>query len=178
MGYATGMEILPVEPRHIPALSALAIRTFCDTFAFLYPPEDLKAFLAKSYAQDKLAAEVADPAQFWRMVWDESGLAVAYLQCGPVTLPHAEADPATQGELKRLYVDQRAQGKGLGRQLMTVALDHLAERYGDAPQWIGVWADNHKAQALYDGYGFIRAGEYQFAVGNCRDDEFILRRQP
>lgn len=178
MGYATGMDILPVESRHVPALSALATRTFCDTFGHLYPPEDLAAFLARSYAEDKLAAEVADPTQFWRIVWDEAGLAVAYLQCGPVTLPHPEANPATQGELKRLYVDASAQGKGLGRRLMAVALDHFAERYGRAPQWIGVWSENRKALSLYEGYGFAPVGEYQFAVGNTRDDEFILRRNP
>jgi ribosomal protein S18 acetylase RimI-like enzyme len=169
------MRILPVAPHHIPSLSQLAMETFSETFAHLYPPEDLAAFLEKSYAPAKLAAEAADTSQFWRIVYDGED-AVAYLQCGPVGLPHTEADPARQGELKRIYVLGNQQGKGLGKMLMAIALGWLEETYGDAPQWIGVWSQNHKAQALYLSQGFEKVGEYQFPVGQTLDDEFILRR--
>ncbi len=171
------MRILPVTPADIPALSSLAIETFSETFAHLYPPEDLTAFLAKSYAPDVLAAEVADHTQFWRIVY-EGDDAVAYLQIGPVGLPHPDANPAGEGELKRLYVHSSQQGKGLGKTLLGVALAHLSDTYGDAAQWIGVWSENHKAQALYGSHGFEKVGEYQFAVGHTLDDEFILRRAP
>ncbi|MFT4077344.1 MAG: GNAT family N-acetyltransferase [Asticcacaulis sp.] len=170
------MRILPVEPAHIPVLSQLAMDTFSETFAHLYPPEDLTAFLEKSYAPEKLAVEIADTAQFWRIVY-EGDEAVAYLQCGPVGLPHAEADPTRMGELKRLYVRGSQQGKGLGKMLMAVALGWLDETYGQAPQWIGVWSENHKAQALYLSQGFEKVGEYQFPVGQTLDDEFILCRR-
>ncbi len=171
------MDILPVAPDHIPALAALAAGTFTATFGHLYPAEDLKAFLESSYNHDALLAETQDPRYFWRMAWDDEK-ALGYLQCGPVGLPHAEADPARHGELKRLYVDPAAQGRGLGKTLMTAAMDHLAATYGDAPQWIGVWSENHRAQALYGAYGFVQVGAYEFPVGRIRDHEFILRRQP
>ena len=171
------MDILPVAPAHIPALSALAIETFTATFGHLYPAEDLAAFLEKSYNPASLLAETQDPRQFWRMAWDD-GKALGYLQCGPVSLPHAEADPAHHGELKRLYVDPAAQGRGLGKTLMTMALAHLTERYGDAPQWIGVWSENHRARAFYDAHGFVQVGAYDFPVGRVLDHEFILRKIP
>ena len=175
--YQAAMRILPVEPHHIPALSQLAMDTFVETFGHLYPAEDLGAFLEKSYAPAQLTADTSDPAQFWRIVYDGDD-AAAYLQCGPVGLPHPEADPANAGELKRLYVHSSQQGKGVGKRLLTIAMDWMTEIYGDAPQWIGVWNENHRAQALYRAYGFERVGEYQFPVGQTLDDEFILRRQP
>ncbi len=175
--YQAVMRILPVEPLHIPALSQLAIDTFVETFGHLYPPEDLEAFLNKSYAPAKLAVEIADTRQFWRIVY-EGDDAVAYLQCGPVGLPHPEADPAQAGELKRLYVHSSQQGKGLGKMLLTIALDWLSQTYGQNPQWIGVWSENYKAQALYLSRGFEKVGAYQFPVGQTLDDEFILRRKP
>ena len=170
------MKILPVEPRHIPALSALAAKTFTDTFGHLYPPGDLQTFLRASYAHDVLAAEVAGPDQFWRMAWlgDE---AAAYLQACPVGLPHPDADPAREGELKRLYVDTSHHGRGIGKQLLALGLGYLSERYGDAPQWIGVWSENIKAQALYRANGFEKAGEYGFVVAGVTDREFILRKR-
>lgn len=171
------MDILPVAPDHIPALSALASGTFTATFGHLYPAEDLASFLENSYNSEILLAETQDPRHFWRMAWD-GGKPLGYLQCGPVGLPHPEADPARHGELKRLYVDPVAQGRGLGKTLLTVALDHLAERYGDAPQWIGVWSDNHRARTLYGSHGFIQVGAYDFPVGRVRDHEFILRKIP
>ena len=174
---ATGMDILPVAPDHIPALAALASGTFTTTFGHLYPAEDLAAFLEKSYNPDTLLAETQDPRHFWRMAWDD-GRALGYLQCGPVGLPHPDADPAREGELKRIYVLKAAQGQGLGKALMEIAMAYLAERYGKAPQWIGVWSQNFKAQGLYGAYGFERAGAYQFKVGQTRDDEYILRRVP
>jgi len=172
------MHLITPTTEHLPALSELAAATFSETFGHLYPPEDLAAFLLKSYAVDALAAEVGDSRQFWQLAINEDGQAVGYLQCGPVGLPHAEADPAAHGELKRIYVHSRAQGRGLGKQLLTVAMDWMEATYPSAPQWIGVWCDNVKAQTLYQAYGFERVGEYKFPVGQTLDDEFILRRVP
>jgi len=172
------MHLIAPTTEHLAALSELAAATFTETFGHLYPPEDLEAFLLKSYAVEKLAAEVGNPKQFWRLAVDGDGRALAYLQCGPVGLPHDEADPEAHGELKRLYVHSSAQGQGLGKQLMDVVLGWFADTYGNAPQWIGVWSENHKAQTLYKAYGFERVGEYKFAVGQTLDDEFILRRRP
>ncbi|ESQ76587.1 GNAT family N-acetyltransferase [Asticcacaulis sp. AC402] len=172
------MQIVPVAPAHVAILSSLARDCFSENFGHLYPPHDLMAFLADSYAEAKLAEETADPAQFWRIVLDDKGETAGYLHCGPATLPHTDANPACHGELKRIYVRMSHQGQGLGKQLLTTALTWLAETYGDAPQWLGVWSGNLRAQAFYATYGFERAGDYKFPVGNTLDDEFILRRQP
>ena len=172
------MRILPVQSDHLPALAILARDTFTETFGPLYCPTDLETFLVRSYAIPVLVAETSDPAQFWRMAWDDHDQAVGYLQCGPVSLPHPEADGACQGELKRIYVRASHQGHGLGKALLELGLDWMYQRYGPAPQWIGVYCDNLKAQAIYASYGFVRVGGYQFPVGGQLDDEFILRRKP
>ena len=152
------LTVTQIDPTRIEALSQLAREVFCDTFAHLYPPEDLDAFLTSSYAPEVLAQEIINPAYYYRWVLDETGHPLAYLQCAPVGLPHADADPDCHGELKRLYVRTSA--------------------YGHAPQWIGVWSENNKAQALYNAYGFEQVGTYDFVVGETRDYEFILRRDP
>ena len=54
-------------PGDAAALSALGWETFLDTFvrgfAIPYPPNDLDAFFAASYAPDRFAALLADPAR-------------------------------------------------------------------------------------------------------------------
>lgn len=169
------MPMKPVDADDLPALSILACQTFSETFGHLYPPEDLKAFLEQSYSPAALAVEIAEADQFWRIIYD-GPTAIGYVQATPVGLPHPEAVGATQGELKRLYVLESAQGRGLGKALLEAALEHLSARYPDQPQWIGVWSDNYKAQALYKSYGFEKVGEYGFPVGDTIDREYILKR--
>ena len=156
----------------VQALAALGTQTFADTFAHLYPPEDLAAFLGHAYSPYAFSLFLERPDQaMW--IAEAAGEPVGYAHAGACALPHAEVTPAC-GELKRLYVRKDRQGGGLGGHLLEVSLDWL-----EAPGrklWIGVWSENHGAQRLYGRYGFAKAGEYRFAVGNTLDREFIFRR--
>ncbi len=163
----------------VPALAALAEATFIETFgpagfAIPYPEDDLAAFLRASYALDRVRGWITDPAETVWVAEDDGGALIAYAQVGPNTLPHPDANFAHE-EVKRIYVSRAAQGSGLGRALLELSLERLDPR-GDATVWIGVWSGNLKAQRLYQRYGFSKAGEYEFPVGQVRDREFILRR--
>lgn len=172
------MQIITPSAAHVPQLQSLMRATFTDTFGHLYPPADLTAYLDSAYAPAQLASELSDPRNYWQLVLDETDAPVAYLECVPAHLPHPELRPDKDGEIERIYVLESQQGRGLGRKLMTLALDHLADRYGSAPQWLGVWSENLRAQDLYRGFGFEKAGEYTFPVGETQDHEFIFRRIP
>jgi diamine N-acetyltransferase len=172
------MQIIAPSAEHVPQLQSLMRTVFIETFGHLYPAADLAAYLDTAYAEDQLRAEVSDPWNFWQLVLDASGRPVAYLECVPAHLPHPEVRPEDHGEIERIYVLGSQQGKGLGRKLMNTAIDYLGERYGDAPQWLGVWSQNLRAQALYRSYGFEKIGEYEFPVGETRDHEFIFCRFP
>ena len=58
---------------------------------------------------------------------------------------------------------------------MSAAFDWLNQAY-PGPIWIGVWSENHRAQAIYSRAGFSKVGDYHFMVGDHRDDEYIFRR--
>ncbi len=66
-------------------------------------------------------------------------------------------------------------GSGLGRELLRLSLDWIAQTY-PGPVWLGVWSGNAKAQAFYGTKGFRKVGDYHFMVGDHRDDEYIYRR--
>ncbi len=166
------IQIRRAGPSDAAALAEVGRDTFVETFGRLYPPEDLQAFLADAYTPESFARYLGPPGH---ALWlaEAAGRAVAYVQAGPCTLPHAQVTPAC-GEVKRLYVRQETQGSGLGSRLLATALEWL-----EAPRrrlWIGVWSLNHGAQRLYRRHGFVRVGAYRFPVGNTLDDEFILAR--
>ena len=172
------LPIRPALPQDAVALSALKIATFRETFVedfgIAYPPADLALFEAEAYGQAQVAAELADPAhKSW--VVEYAGELVAYAHVAPCKLPHPQVQPGDM-ELSQLYLRRSAQGLGLGKRLTDHVLAYLDGLGG--PVWLGVWQGNLRAQHLYRSHGFVTVGEYQFRVGNCRDAEFILRREP
>ncbi|MDO8358609.1 MAG: N-acetyltransferase [Devosia sp.] len=172
------MQIIAPTAEHVPLLQSLMRATFTETFGHLYPAADLAHYLDTAYAPGQLRSEVADRWNFWQLALDNTGSPVGYLECLPAHLPHPDMRPEEHGEIERIYVLKSHQGKGLGRKLMAIALDHLGSRYGNAPQWLGVWSENLRAQVLYRAYGFEKVGEYEFPVGETRDREFIFCRIP
>lgn len=154
-------------------LADLGALTFSDTFAHLYPPQDLADFLAQAYSLERTQADLADPAKASWLV-EADGVAVGYALAGPSELPHPEVTPQS-GELKRFYLLKSCQGGGLGGRLFAEVMAWL-ERDGPRDLWIGVWSENFGAQRFYARHGFEKVGEYGFRVGGTVDHEFILRR--
>lgn len=155
------------------ALAALSTTTFRQAFGHLYRPQDLAQFLQDAFAIERQRAQLADPEQaIWLL--EDDGQAVGLVAAGPCRLPHPQVAPG-DGELRRLYLLASHQGQGHGGRLMQAAMDWLL-REGPRTLWLGVWSENHGAQRFYRRWGFERAGEYLFEVGQARDREFILRR--
>jgi ribosomal protein S18 acetylase RimI-like enzyme len=158
-------------------LAALKLRTFRETFiddfAIPYPPHDLALFEKASYSTDAVERELADPAKHTWVVSQADQL-IGYLHVGPSKLPHPEVTP-TSGEIYQIYVSRSAQGIGVGKMLLDLAIEVLPQTY-PGPIWLGVWSGNLRAQAVYQKRGFRKIGDYQFPVGAWRDDEFIFRR--
>ena len=155
------------------AVAEIGARTFVETFAHLYPPEDLATFLAEAYDVEHTKADLADPA---KAVWlvEADGQVVGHALAGPCNLPHPEVT-RTSGELKRFYLLKAWQNGGTGRRLFDEIMSWL-EREGPRDLWIGVWSENLGAQRFYARHGFVKVGEYGFTVGATVDQEFILRR--
>lgn len=171
--------IRPACAQDVPALAALKLHCFRDTFgptgfAIPYPPADLAVFEVDSYGEETVARELADETHRTWVAQNGQGALVAYVHIGPSKLPHPERADG-DGELYQLYLRREVQGAGLGKQLLDLALEELTS-WG-RPIWIGVWQGNLKAQHVYASRGFEIVGEYRFAVGDWRDEEFIMRRK-
>lgn len=156
------------------ALAQIGRMTFVATFGHLYPPEDLQAYVAKTFAVEHCHSKLADPSiAVWFAITDNNELA-GFIVAGPCQLPIENLEP-TAGEVQQLYVHAKYQNLRIGTRLMDTALAWLAAA-GHAPLYVGVWSENFGAQRLYARYGFTHIGEYGFPVGKTIDREFILKR--
>jgi len=79
-------------------------------------------------------------------------------------------------EIQRLYVLQKFQGFGLGKQLFEFALE-LAEKNDFSWAWLGVREHNTKAQEFYNRYGFEKFSQHHFMVGQKVDTDWLLKKK-
>jgi ribosomal protein S18 acetylase RimI-like enzyme len=154
-------------------LADFAARTFREAYAAQMPWDDLKAYCASSYNQERQAAEIADRTIATLLAEIDATLAgFVQLRSG-----HAPAcvDAQRSIELWRLYVDARWQGRGVARALMSRA-DETARSRGAEVLWLGVWEHNARAQAFYGKCGFVEVGTLPFTLGRELQTDLVMVR--
>lgn len=155
-------------------LAELGAATFTETFGHLYPPDDLRTFLAGSHSVAAWTRTLSDPQRAVWIAMLADATPIGFIVVGACKLPVENREPMA-GEIQQLYVLARHHNLRLGSRLMDLGLGWL-ETQGRVPLYIGVWSENLGAQRFYGRYGFNPVGEYGFRVGNTIDREFILKR--
>ena len=155
----------------LPAIDRVFRQSFSDTFAHLYRPQDLAAFLAQ-FTPGAWAEEFADPRYRFRVA-EAGGEIVGFVKLGPAALPVETTKRAI--ELRQIYVLKEHHGSGLAKELSEWAIDE-ARRQGFEELYLTVYVDNHRARRFYDRYGFEPAGRYDFMVGEQADEDIIMRK--
>jgi GNAT superfamily N-acetyltransferase len=158
-------------PADAATLDRIFDTVFCDTFAHLYRPDDLAAFLS-SFGVADWERQLNDPAFACRIA-EADGQPVGYLKLGPMKLPVEANGPAML--LDQLYVLKEHHGAGIAKELMDWALDE-ARRRGAQQLFLTVFIENHRARRFYDRYGFVDVGRYAFMVGSQADEDIIMRK--
>ena len=154
----------------LPAIDRVFRTSFCDTFAHLYRPEDLKAFLAQ-FTPGAWREEFDDPRYRFRVA-ELGGEIVGFVKLGPSALP-IETDKRAI-ELRQIYILKEHHGSGIAAALTDWAIDE-ARQNGFEEIYRTVYVDNHRAKRFYERYGFEQVGKYDFMVGKQADEDLILR---
>jgi ribosomal protein S18 acetylase RimI-like enzyme len=157
-------------PEDAAAIGRLFRAVFCDTFAHLYRPEDLDAFLSK-FTPDAWAAELSDEHYAFQVA-EAGGQVVGFVKLGPPQLPVEGKQPWV--ELRQLYISSEWRGAGAARELMDWALGEAKARGGEG-LYLTVYTENWRARRFYEKYGFVEVGPYAFMVGEQADEDLIMR---
>lgn len=160
----------PGTPDDAAAIDGVFRTSFCDTFAHLYRPEDLDAFLAK-FTLDAWKTELEDEDFAFRVA-EADGQLIGYVKLGPPELPVERQRPAI--ELRQIYVLHEWLGEGTARDLTDWALEEARAR-GGQDLYLTVYTENWRARRFYEKYGFVEVGPYPFMVGEQADEDIIMR---
>jgi GNAT superfamily N-acetyltransferase len=155
------------------ALLELAVRTYYETFAPVNTPENMQAYLSAAFNLPQLEMELKDPrGSFYLAEVDSSLAGYAKLMAGEIPACITGPSPV---ELARLYVAQRWHGAGVAHALMETCLSEARKR-AFRTIYLGVWERNFRAQAFYRKWGFVRAGEHIFQMGDDPQTDWWLMR--
>ena len=150
-------------------LHELFTRIFCDTFAHLYRPEDLAAFLSE-FTVGLWDGQLRDPDYAFRVA-EADGELTGFAKLGPLKVP---SDDPSGVMLHQLYVDGAHHGAGVGKALMDWVVEEARRRDARA-LYLTVFTENDRARRFYERYGFEPAGRYEFMVGSQADEDIIMR---
>ena len=154
-------------------LSELGARTFFDTFAADNSEENMSEYLSAAFTFEQQANELSDQ-QRSVFIAEIEGQAVGYAMLLPDDAPN-QITGKKPIELVRLYVSKESIGSGVGAALMQACLDEAAARNFQTI-WLGVWENNHRAQAFYRKWQFEEVGTHVFHLGDDPQRDLLMQR--
>jgi GNAT superfamily N-acetyltransferase len=161
-------------PADGPALSAMARRSFVETFAPVIDPAEMPVYLDTAYGPDgQMQRDLGDPAVDWRAAFI-GDRPVGYIKVSAMTLPFDAAPGAM--EVRQLYVDSRLHGAGVAETLMRWAIE-LAGTRGATELYLAVFDHNHRARRFYARHGFAKVGRFDFVTGGQVHDDGIWQKR-
>lgn len=173
----------------VQLLRRLSIETYTDTFDGTSSDEDMQKFLESTYSEAVLREELANPESMFFLLSvpvsggngeDGEGNENGEIPAGYLKLNFGDAQIEDMGpdamEIQRLYIRMAFKGRGLGSQLMDLALQTARGR-GLHKVWLGVWEHNEPAKRFYAGKGFKRVGEHVFWQGDDKQTDYLMARE-
>lgn len=167
------INIIRAAAQHSAVLASLSQQTFVDAFGKDNNPIDLNAYVSQAFSEATIQQELLDPGSVFYLAYlQEEPIGYLKLRRGrtPNTLRHCQAM-----ELQRIYVQQRAVGRGIGARLMQTAVDY-ARQAGYRVLWLGVWERNPSAIAFYQKWGFSKFDTHTFMIGQDAQTDWLMQK--
>lgn len=166
------LSIRKAEISDLKIICALGITTFYEAYFEQDDPRDLANYVLESFSLEQIEKELRDENSTF-FIAEANGRVVGYAKLRE----NSEVDCLKTGEaieLQRIYILERARGKGIGDALMKRCFDG-ARAKGYKAIWLGVWERNLAAQRFYEKLGFVKAGELRFLYGEKMETNFVLK---
>lgn len=156
-------------------IADLSRRTFVDTFGPYNSPENMEQFLRQQFSRLSLEEQVGAPHNTFLLAsMADQIVGYARLYEGQDLPRELAGTPAI--EVSRIYAEQFALGRGVGKALMEACI-HLAREAGKDWIWLGVWEQNHRAVAFYEKMGFEIFGRHIFLLGQDVQHDWLMKRK-
>lgn len=168
------LTIRIADKKDAALIAGLSRKTFYDTFAVHNTPENMDLYLSQQMTVESMIAEVEDPGNIFLLAYLD-GQPAGYAQLRAASHSAALGNVSAM-EIFRIYAEQSAIGKGIGKALMTRCLE-MAREKGKEWIWLGVWEHNQRAIDFYTKWGFEKFGEHVFLLGRDVQKDWEMKKK-
>ncbi len=165
-------ELRKANLSDLTELLALARTSFVQAFTVGNKPENVQAYLAEAFTEDKLTQEIQETASTF-IVASLAGKLVGYTKLNLSAAQADVQDPASV-EVARLYTLEEVWGTGLGQLLLDAAIA-FGRQEGKTWLWLGVWEHNARAIRFYEKNGLLIFGSHPFPFGDEIQTDWLMR---
>lgn len=161
-----------VSLNEIDKLQSIGKQTFVETFSSNNSEENMKLYLEKSFATEKLAAELSDKnSKFYFALLDDKVIGYLKVNFGA---SQTEIKAENVLEIERIYVLKAFHGKKVGQLLFEKAIAISKQSKVDYV-WLGVWENNFRAIRFYEKNGFVVFDKHIFRLGNDVQTDLMMK---
>ncbi len=171
VGTAMEITIRRTKIEDAASLAALSKKTFFDTFTGTCTPKDMDDFLENYFNEVQVIKELRNEKDFYFFA-EVDGVPLGYIR---FMEDYSNFDVMKKWkalELKRIYVLQEFQGRGIANKLLDVVQKFCVDQKYEV-LWLGVWENNARAKRFYEKNGFINSGyTHSFPIGNTPQTDY------
>jgi len=171
MSIPADIVIRTSDPNDAFSLSEVAAKLFYQTYVGEMPLKDLESYVAEDFGYDQQLAELED-TNVITLLAEYAGELGGYAQVRKKPIP-VENDTCATIELWRIYLDKSSHGLGIGRLLLSKAME-AARTMSSDQIWLGVWEKNHRAISFYEKHGFKVVGSQEFSIGTEIHNDIVM----
>lgn len=157
-----GMTLRIANHSDASSIAAISIEVWVGT----YLKQGVTAFFAdyalEEFTVQKIKSLIDDPTQFILVSQNEEGID-GFIRVSAKS--PAPVNGCSDVEISTFYVQPRHHGKGIGKRLLSAALEHCRETCVKSV-WLTTNAENDPAIAFYLAQGFEHVGETNFCIND------------
>jgi GNAT superfamily N-acetyltransferase len=153
---------------HIPELLAIAIRSYLESYEYLWD-DNGAAYVRKFYSKELLEAEISTEgiSYFFVYVDDEP---VGYFKIKESAMPPGEEKACL--EIDKLYFLKEFTGKGIGKPVISF-IENLAREQHKRLIWLKVM-ESSPAISFYEFHGFTEVNRSHLSHPHMKDHYRVL----
>lgn len=153
-------------------ICALGVTTFYEAYFEFDDPHDLANYVTESFSLAQMESELNDRDSTF-FIAEADARVVGYAKLRENSRVDCLKDEDVI-ELQRIYILEKARGKGVGEALMRRCFDAArAKNYSKI--WLSVWEKNLAAQRFYERFGFVKVGEHRFPYGKAIGTNYVMK---
>ena len=166
------LSIRQADISDVRIICALGVTTFYEAYFEFDDPHDLANYVTENFSLAQIESELNSRDSTF-FIAEADARAVGYAKLRENSrVDGLKSDDAI--ELQRIYILEKAKGKGVGDALMRRCFD-AARAKNYTKIWLSVWERNLAAQKFYEKFGFVKVGEHQFPYGNAIGTNFVMK---